>query len=166
MAQTAKSMNELEQKYHAITELFALAEELATTVEHASTTNPMVQMQLVEPLIEALGDSADVLTDEYIALCEGKAAKKPRIEGAMRKIYMAMHEYGVRAAKYAKSAANIADVTVEKIKRQMETIVANFMEFVKLSLDRIMQKHDIEELKQRHDRIATMLHQQAMGQAT
>lgn len=164
MNNAVKKMEELEQKYEQITELFALAEDLASTVDSKATLNPMVQMQLVEPLIATIGDSADILTEEYIALCEGKAAKKPQIESAMRKIYVAIHEYGARAAKYGKGVANLADPIIEKLKRQMETIVANFMELAKLSLDRIMQKHDIDELKQRHDRIAVLLHQQALGQ--
>jgi hypothetical protein len=161
-------MNEMEKKYNEITELFSLAEELASTVDHKNTLDNALQMQLVEPLMETLAESGDILTDEFIACCEGKAAKKPasksRIEGAMRKIYIAMHEYGARVALINKGAVNLADAIVEKVKRQMETVVANFMEFIKLSLDRIMQKHDIDELKQRHDRIAMMLHAQALGQ--
>lgn len=164
MNNAVKKMAELEQKYEQITELFALAEDLASTVDSKATLNPMLQMQLVEPLIATIADSADILTEEYIALCEGKSAKKPQIESAMRKIYVAIHEYGTRAAKYGKGIANLADPIIEKIKHQMETIVANFMELAKLSLDRIMQKHDIDELKQRHDRIAVLLHQQALGQ--
>jgi len=82
----------------------------------------------------------------------------------MRKIYIAIHQYSADAKRIGKGAVNLADVLVERTRRQMETIVANFMEFVKLSLDRIMQKHEIDELKQRHDRIAMMLHAQAVGQ--
>ena len=165
MAQAAlKSMNEMEQKYYDITALFALAEDIAATVDNPATKDPMSQMMLVEPLIDTLAESADVLTEEYIALCEGKSAKKSRIETAMRKIYIAIHQYSADAKRIGKGAVNLADVLVERTRRQMETIVANFMEFVKLSLDRIMQKHEIDELKQRHDRIAMMLHAQAVGQ--
>ena len=165
-----KTMSEMETKYHEITELFSLAEELASTVDNPFTLNKEQQMELVEPLIDTIADSADVLTDEFIAVCEGKAAKrKPstaRIETAMRKIYIAMHDYSAQAKKLSHGLANIADPVVEKIKRQMETVVANFMEFVKLSLDRIMQKHEIDEMKQRHERISLMLHAQAIGQGT
>lgn len=165
-----KSMSEMERKYNEVAELFGIAEELASTVDNTFIRDHKAQMNLVEPLIDTIAESADILTEEYIALLEGanKPSSKTRIESAMRKIYVAMHEYGVRASRVTQNAVgnirNLADPIVEKLKRQMETIVANFMEFVQLSLDRVMQKHDIEELKQRHERIAMMLHSQSVGQ--
>lgn len=165
-----KSMSELEQKYNEVAELFSIAEELASTVDNTFIRDPKSQMNLVEPLINTIAESADILTEEYIALLEGskQPSSKTRIESAMRKIYVAMHEYSARAGRVTQNAVgnirNLADPIVEKLKRQMETIVANFMEFVKLSLDRVMQKHDIEELKERHERIALMLHAQTLGQ--
>ncbi len=165
-----KNISELEQKYNDVTELFSIAEEFASTVDNTFIRDHAAQMKLVEPLIDAIAESADILTEEYIAVIEGqkKPSGKTRIESAMRKIYVAIHEYNARAARTTQNAVgnirNLADPIVEKLKRQMETIVANFMEFVKLSLDRVMQKHDIEELKERHERIAIMLHAQTIGQ--
>ena len=171
MAMVAQqSLTELEQKYNDVVELFSIAEELASTVDNTFIRDHAAQMKLVEPLMEAIADSADVLSEEYIAVIEGtkKTTSKTRIESAMRKIYVAMHEYSARASRVTQNAVgnirNLADPIVDKLKRQMETIVANFMEFVKLSLDRVMQKHDIEELKERHERIAIMLHAQTVGQ--
>jgi hypothetical protein len=169
---TMKPISELEQKYNDVVALYDLAEELAATVDTKLTKDNAAQMGLVDPLIEAIAYSADVLSEEFIALCEGKAAKKAaaksRIETAMRKIYVAMHEYSARATKVTQNAVggfrNLADPVVEKIKRQMETIVANFLDFLTLSLDRIMQKHDIDELKQRHERVALMLHTMSVQQ--
>jgi hypothetical protein len=54
-------------------------------------------------------------------------------------------------------------VIVRKVKRQLEVVITHFVDFITLSLDRIMQKHDVEELKHRHASIALMLHQQAQG---
>lgn len=165
-----KSMTELEQKYNEVAELYSVAEAFASTVDNTFIRDHKAQMNLVEPLIDTIAESADILTEEYIALLEGtkKPASKTRIEGAMRKIYVAMNEYSVRVSRVTQNAVgnirNLADPIVEKLKRQMETIVANFMEFVKLSLDRVMQKQDIEELKERHERIAMMLHAQTIGQ--
>lgn len=50
---------------------------------------------------------------------------------------------------------------MKKIKRQLEQVIANFVEMVQLSLDRIMQKHDVEELKTRHANISLMLYSAA-----
>lgn len=171
MAHAAEqTLSELEQKYNDVAELFSTAEELASTVDNTFIRDHGAQMKLVEPLIEVVAESADVLTEEYIALLEGqkKPSSKTRIEAAMRKIYVAMGEYNARAARTTQNAVgnirNLADPIVEKLKHQMETIISHFMEFVKLSLSNIMQKHDIEELKQRHERIALMLHSQTVGQ--
>ena len=161
-AAALKQMNVWEEKYNDITELFALTDELLATVPEAQ--NPEAQLALVEALVETVSESADVLADEYIALCEGnptrKASAKGRIEAALRKVYAAMHDFNARA----RDAKNAAHVIVKKIQRQLEHVVAHFMDFMVLSLDRIMQKNDVEELKQRQATIALMLHQ--LGQST
>jgi hypothetical protein len=173
MAITAhQTISEMEQKYYDVVSILDSAEELAATVDNTFIRDHAVQMKLVSPLIDAVTDSADMLTEEYIALLDGKkkAGAQKRIEGALRKIYVAMNDYSLRAAVVTQNAVgnirNLADPVVEKLKHRMETIVAHFMEFISLSLDRVMQKHDIDELKQRHERIALMLHSQSMGQAT
>lgn len=166
---SAELNEKCEQHYYEITELYDLVDELASTVEHDAVKNKEAQMDLLEPLIVHISDAADVLTEEFIVIAENKTKKKTktankgRIESALRKIYMAIDEYQQTVAQSASQAAgafrNVADPIVNKIKRQMETVVANFMEFVQLSLDRIMHKSQIEELKQRQERIALMLHQ-------
>jgi hypothetical protein len=161
MAKAMKQMNEWEQKYYDVTELFALSDDLLKTVETAA--DPEAQLALVEPLIEAIGEGADVLTDEYIALCEGKKERKgtakSRIELSLRKIYVAMHECSERA----RDVKNAVHAVIKRIKRQLEQVIVNFLEFVTVSLDRMMQKQDVEEMKQRHAHIALMLHQAAQG---
>jgi hypothetical protein len=154
---------ELQEKYFEITELYDLAEELVDTVESEFVQNPGQQYELIEPLAEGIGEAADVLSEEFMAIAEGKGKRnKTRIEGALRKIYMAMESYNKRAQAIAGEAStgfrNIADPIVKKIKRQLETVIATFIEFVDLSLDRIMHKSEIEELKQRQEKIALMLH--------
>ncbi len=153
---TSNQMNIWEQKYYDITELYRLSDELLTTVEAAA--NPEIQLALVESLVETIGESADVLTDEYIALCEGNAAKKkaakPKVEGALRKVYIALADFNTRARDFR----NAAHLIVKKIKRQLEQVISNFVEFIALSLERIMQKHDLEDMKARHANIALMLY--------
>lgn len=161
MAAAMKQMSQWEQKYYDVTELFALSDDLLATVETA--VDPEAQLNLVAPLVEIIGESADLLTDEYIALCEGKKERKQmaksRIEGALRKVYGALSEFSTQA----RDAKNAAHAVVKKIKRQLEQVIVNFLEFVALSLDRMMQKQDVEELKQRHASIALMLHTAAQG---
>jgi hypothetical protein len=165
MASVASNqMNVWEQKYYDITELFALADELLATVPNAA--NPEMQLALVESLVETVSESADVLTDEYVALCEGTPARKKsastRVEGALRKIYTAIGDFNTRA----RDARNAAHVVVKKLKRQLEQVISNFVEMVALAVDRIMQKHDVEEMKARHANIALMLYSKGQGQAT
>ena len=162
MGAALQQMNIWEQKYYDITELFALNDELLATVEQAE--NPEAQLALLEPLVEAIGESSDVLTEEYVALCDEvkparKQSAKSRIEGALRRVYMAVHEFEIRA----RETKNAALMVVKKIKRQLELVVSHFMDFMLLSLDRVMQKNDVEELKQRHAQIALMLHQMGQG---
>ena len=157
-----QQMNVWEQKYHDITELYALADDLLATVPEAA--DPEAQLALIEQLVETMGESTDVLTEEYIALCEGlprrKQMAKPKVEGALRKIYVALHECTTRV----RDARNAALLIMKKIKRQLEQVISNFVDFMTLSLDRIMQKHDVDEIKARHANISLILHQ--MGQGT
>lgn len=158
MASAMKKMTEWEQKYYDVTELYALCDELLATVEQSS--NPEAQLALIESLVETIGESADVLGEEYINLCDGKKEhkSKSRIEGALRKVYGAIGDFTARA----RDARNAAHAIVKNIKRQLEQVIVNFMEFMVLSLDRIMQKNDVEELKQRHAHLSLMLHSQGM----
>lgn len=158
----------LEDKYFEIEALYDLAEELLDTVESDFVADPATQVELVEPLASALGEAADVLCDEFMAYAEASAegkkhkGSKNAVEGAMRKVFSALDTYKNNAAEVSEGAynglRNIADLIVKKIKRQMEAIVSLFIDFVDLSLDRIMHKNAIEELKQRQEKIAMMLH--------
>lgn len=145
-----------EQKHDDIAELFVLNEALIDSVQNA--VDPEAQLELVASLIEAIGESADVLSEEYIGLCSGETAvrstAKTKVESSLRKVYVAIHSFN----KKAKDARNAAHLIVKKVKRQLEQVIANFVEFVTLSLDRIMQKQDIEELNAHHASIALMLH--------
>jgi len=162
-------MSEHEQKYYEVMDLYALADELVGTVESNLVTNPEAQFALIEPLVEAIGTSTDILTEEFITLCDGKANRKTiakkKIEDALRQVYVAISEYSAKSAEVMHGVSNIADPIVKKVKRQLEVVIAAFIDFVSLSLDRVMQKHDVEELKIRQEKIAIMLHSAAQ-QAT
>lgn len=165
---------EMEQHYYEITELYDLAEELVDTIESELVQDQELQMQLVEPLINEIGDAADMLSEEFITIAEnqgqGKPQSKTRIEGALRKIYTAIDAYHKRVnASLGESNMgfrNIADPIVKKITRQVEVIVTALVDFVALSLDRIMQKSHVEELKKRQEKIAMMIYAAQHQQGT
>ena len=158
-----------EQHYYEITELYDLAEALIDTVEHEETQDAALQLALVEPLIEEIGEAADILTEEYVALLErpGPRKRNSRIEMALRRVYIAMDAYHSRveqAATHSLSGLrNIADPIVKKLVRQMEVIVAALIDLVDVSLGRIMSNNYAEELRRRHEKIAQMLHAIAQG---
>lgn len=158
MASAMKKMTEWEQKYYDVTELYALSDELLNTVEQSQ--DPEAQLALIASLVETIGESADILGEEYINFCDGKKEpkSKSRIEGALRKVYGAVSEFTSRV----RDQRNAALAIVKKVKRQLEQVIVNFMEFMVLSLDRIMQKQDVEEIKQRHAHLSMMLHSQGL----
>lgn len=166
---------ELEAKYHDITVMFDYADELVATVESEFVKDQEAQLNIVEPLISELGDATDVLAEEFVLIAESRKSKtgqgkvsKSRIEGALRKIYAAVADYQQRVSNAGKRAhgaiQNIADPIVAKVQRQVEKVVALFLEFVHISLQSIMSKAEVDSLKQRDARIALMMHQHAMAQ--
>ena len=162
-----KNLQQLEEQYDVIMRLYDLADELADTVTSRFVENPQSQMKIVEPLINQLGSSADELTEEFINLAEGKMKRstRNRVEAALRKIYNALDEYTQRVHGNLQEASgtikNIADSIVEKIKLEVENLVVIFLDFVQISLDRLMHKKEIEELKRRRTEVAFQLHQMA-----
>lgn len=177
MAQSKKkdpSMEDYEAKYLEITKLYDMAEELVNTVDSELISNPSMQLDMVEPLINEIGDATDVLTQEFILIAESKKhktsgkASKSHIEGALRKIFVAINDYNARVLNISKKAhgaiMNIADPIVQKIQRQVEQVVIIFLEFIQISLQSIMNKAELELLKARDARIALMMHQHALAQ--
>lgn len=169
------SMEAFEAKYQEITKLYDYAEELVGTIESEFTTDPEKQMSIVEPLIAEIGDAADILTEEFLFIAESKKyqtaskASKARIEGSLRKVFVALNDYQNRVRDVSKKAhgaiMNIADPIVQKIQRQVEQVVIIFLEFIQISLQSIMGKMELEALKVRDPRvIALMMHQHALQQ--
>ncbi|TAE34787.1 MAG: hypothetical protein EAY65_01305 [Alphaproteobacteria bacterium] len=162
---TQETLSELELKYHKIAELYDLAEAMVATVEGADVLDPKAQLEVVEPLIEQIGESADVLCEEFIEVAGKKqngATRRMKIEGALRRIYIAMDAYAERAkamgANYGEGVRNVADAIVEKIKLQVEIIISVLVDYVDLALERIMNKKHMQELKERQEKISLMLY--------
>lgn len=162
-----------EAHYQEITVLYDFAEELVATVENPLVSDPDVQLALIEPLINDLGEATDVLSEEFINIAESRKrnvplkVRKGQVEAALRKIYLAMDEYrmrvSTRAAKSRDVIANVADGIVDRIHRQVEKIIVVFLDFVQLALDTVMHKHHLDLLRQRQAQVALALHK--MGSA-
>lgn len=158
--------DEMKEQYDEIAALYDLAEELAATVESKFVKSPKEQLALVEPLINDVADSTDVLTEEYISIMEEPARKKParaRIEKALRKIFTALDTYRARVyeagQETAGALANIADAVAVKIQKQTEKIMIIFMQMIDISLERIMRKHELDEFRRRHEQIVNSIPQ-------
>ena len=175
-AQTKKnySAEDFENKYLEITTLYDMAEELISTVESRLVSNPNSQLDIVEPLINDIGDATDMLTQEFIYIAESKKnkttmkASKINVEGALRKLFAAINDYQLRVKDIGKKAhgsiMNIADPVVQKIQRQVEMVIVVFLEFLQISLQSIMGKAELEALKVRDSRIALMMHEHSLAQ--
>jgi hypothetical protein len=168
------SMEDFENRYHEITKLYDFSEELVSTVESELVQDPDKQLEIVEPLINEIGDATDLLAEEFLFIAEGKKNKTPskaskkQIEAGLRKIFTAISDYNARVKDISKKAhgsiMNIADPVVQKIQRQVEEIVVIFLEFIQVSLQSIMNKAELDTLKARDARIALMMHQHSLAQ--
>jgi hypothetical protein len=143
-----------EQEYREIVAIYDMANELASTSESEFVVDQKAQLDLVEPLIDQVHDAADALTEEYIDLLRHPTRRKSakgKVEGALRKIFMAIEQYRSRlAAQGARTLgvlANIADPVVEKIRAQSQKIILIFMRLVEISLERIMHKSELEDFR-------------------
>lgn len=168
------TMDELEAHYNDVTQLYDVAEEILATVESKLVRNGDEQLDIVEPLVNEIGDATDILAEEFLLIAESKKnkttskASKTQIEGALRKIFVAINDYQKRVGSVTKKAhgsiQNIADPIVKKLRTQLEKVVVVFLEFIQISLQSIMNKTELDALKQRDARVALMMHNMAMAQ--
>jgi hypothetical protein len=152
------------EQYEEIMTLYDCADELAATIESEFVDNAANQLGLVEPLIVQLEESADVLTEEFIQLADGQEPIQSRgkVEKALRKVYTAIDDYTMRLhgslKRKKRGIKNIADAIILKIKEKMEEVVVAFLNFMQLSLDRVMQKSELDEIKRNQDHVFFQLH--------
>ncbi|MEZ5691049.1 MAG: hypothetical protein R3D71_05230 [Rickettsiales bacterium] len=168
------SMDDYKSKYDDISSLYDYADELLLTVEDSRTSNPAKHLELVEPLVNEIADSSDVLAEEFLLIAESQknrsASKfsKKRIESALRRIFMSLSEYhrNVRLLyrKTSSIAYRITNEIVDKIQKHLDNIVVIFFEFINISLQSIMSKTELAALKERDSRIAVMLNQSLISQ--
>lgn len=163
------SMNDYKAKYSDIVALCDCAEELLATVENSTIPNPQTQLDMIEPLINEIADSSDVLAEEFLLVAESKKTRGPnkfskkRIESALRRIFVTINEYQENVqALTKKTNATITNITkpiIKKIQQQLDQVVAIFFEFAQISLQNIMSKVELDALKIRNSNIAFMMHQ-------
>lgn len=152
---------ELEESYNQVVAIYDMADELISTVMQSPQETQEAHFRLVNPLVVQLEESADILTEEFINLAEGKEtpqSRRGRIEAAFRKIYAAMDEYQKCSGQVAASISQRISPVFEGIKRHTEKVIAIFFGYVELALDRIMQKNDLEQLKKNESKVAGILH--------
>lgn len=163
------TMEDLEKNYQQVSSLYDMASELVELVEHPQQQQPDAQLSLVAPLIDELTDATDVLAEEFILVAKGArfkvthTASKTRVESALRRIYIAISDYKTRstqaAGRVGSQLKQATDLIVDRIHRQVEKVIGIFVEFIQLSLASVMNKNELEELKQRETNVAFMLHQ-------
>lgn len=174
---STKQAQNLEESYYQITTIYDMADTLITDVVNTPKDQQEAHFRLVNPLVERLEASADILTEEFINIAEGKdnipaAPADSRVETALRKIYAAMDDFQKRASILGNQSTDalLAKVQpmVDGIKQHVEKVIGIFVDFLNLALDRIMQKADLESLRQRNEKIAAIMHNLSMahGKAT
>ena len=136
-------------------------------IGNGCVVDPEELLNEIEHLVETVVEAADTISEEFFVIINGKQAGKKasgaKIEASLRKTYTALSEFSRKASDATRKHA---EKLVTKLKRQLEVVIAGIIEFVTLSLDRIMQKQDIEELKRRQERIAFMLHSMSQQPST
>lgn len=169
----AAKQNDLEKSYYQVTALYELADGLIADVMNSPKDQQEAHFHLVNPLVEQLEASTDILAEEFINIAEGKdtgpgSASRSRVETAFRKIYAAMDDYSKRAAQMHQQALQMlkekVQPVVEGVKRHVEKLLGIFLDFLDLSLDRIMQKHELDQLRKRDAKIASILHNISQSQ--
>lgn len=156
--------------YRSILALYDVAQELVNTVEHPETVDIDTHLDMIEPIVEGVEESAEVLTTEYAHMTEGakgaKKIKRKNVEGALRRFFAVIDEFkrksgDLHGATFV-SVTKIVAPLVEKLREAGEQVVAIFMQVVEIALDQIMHKADVEAVKRRNQVIAAMMHQRAM----
>ena len=160
-----------EDNFKKIVGLYDVAEELLLTVESQREVNPEAYLEFIEPIVETIEESADVLSTEYAYLAQGSQGKKKInrkiVESALRKIYQSVDDYKERLTKIPEQPSRIVERIVapvlNRLKAVAEEVVSFFMEVVEISLDKIMHRSEVEEMRKRNQRIAALMHQMALN---
>lgn len=154
------------QTYDEILELYDFAEALVETVEDNRIIDPYAQQKLVIDLVDSLEQAGDELSGELLTYVqsEGNSHKvhKTKIESAFRKVFNAIDKYRKQVQDVGR---NIADEIVARVEQHVEHVVAVFLDFVRLGVNRFMHHQQIEDMKRRERHVASILHEMGLGHA-
>lgn len=164
------SRAELERRYHQITNLYQYAEALVDTVESKFTQGKMVQFELISPLVDQIGESTDILAEEFLYLAQGNhipgKSHRKRVEAALRNIFLAIDNYKLQlqqaAHRMGRKVYNVADPVIERIKQHVTHIAMIFKDTLGLSLSVIMHKADLDQMRKQDAQVALALHDMAL----
>lgn len=86
--------NTKEKTFQTILELYDVAESLLNAVEEQESDSPQESIDMIEPVIEQIVESADILADKYYRVIKEEQALSERdkflIETALKKAYFAI----------------------------------------------------------------------------
>ncbi len=174
VTQKEYTMSDYKAGYDNIAILCDYAEDLLTTVESPDISDKNSYLELIEPLINEIADSSDILSEEFLLIAESKKsrttnkASKKRIESTLRRIFTALGEYQQNLKSLSHqvklNSVKVAAPIVDKIQKQLDTVLAVFFEFIQISLQSIMNKAELDALRARDSRIALMMHQYSLSQ--
>ncbi len=159
-----------EDQYRKIIELYDVAEQLIQSVEAAEIEYMEAQLSIIEPVVENVNESADVLTGEYSIFAthdaDPRKIKRNYVESAIRRIFASIEEYKARVGNSGALRQLLAltvDPIINKLKNLAEEIIIVFMKVVSIVLEKILHKHEAEELKKRKKEIALLISARALS---
>lgn len=130
---------EYKDAYQDIMGFYRYAERLVDTVDDPATDNPEEQLEVVEPLIEEIEGSTEVIANEFRQFIkEGQplgVLSQKRIETALRNIYLSMCDTQLRAANLPyKKAKRDLDMTYEHLSRHLEKVFSGLSKATHVAL--------------------------------
>jgi hypothetical protein len=155
---------EKQSDYAKIMALFDECDVLADSIESRDVLEPEARLVLLAPMISDVSEAADELSEEYVALFENPGrtqTARNRVESSLRKIFMALEGYKLRAKKHNKDALAKVDRLVTHLQEAVDKVILLFVRVLDISVARIMQNQQAEEFKRRH-REMFALHQLGM----
>lgn len=161
------SLENLEASYRQITAIYDLADRIIASVKKSGNQAQEEHFSIVNPLVDQLEESADILTEEFIGISEQQEKSLPqkrargRVETALRKAFNMLDTTAKRLQDARGSVQQAVEPLIEEARGQMEKVVVIFVNMVDLALDRILKKADLERMKKENEKIAEILHQTA-----
>ena len=162
-----QEMNQYNDQYGKLIALYDTAEKLVEAVRYDDLEHAVRALNAVEPLVEDVESAADTLTEQFCDLAEGgwdgRKLKKNKVETALRRIFAGIQKYSDQSDELFEVIRARVSAVVKELRELTEEIVAIFLVYVRLSVEKIMHKNDIDDMKRRKQYIALMLHEAGLA---